>query len=132
MTDKYPIPYKNDQVYFQYNVKNFDRARKFYGEILGLENTWDGGEEAGWMEYALPVSGARVGLNFQREGEIKHGSGTLTFVVEDLVVTKKYFESKSIESDDIVDIPDMISYFNIKDYDDNPIQVVADPRVKSE
>ncbi|MHA2066441.1 MAG: VOC family protein, partial [Candidatus Thorarchaeota archaeon] len=59
-------------------------------------------------------------------------SGLLTFVVEDLDVTKKYFESKGIESDDIVDVPDMVSYFNIKDYDDNPIQVVADPRVKSE
>ncbi|OLS20726.1 MAG: hypothetical protein ThorAB25_27900, partial [Candidatus Thorarchaeota archaeon AB_25] len=30
------------------------------------------------------------------------------------------------------DIPDMVSYFNLKDPEGNPIQVVADPRVKSE
>ena len=47
MTDKYPIPYSKESVYFQYDVKDFNRAKKFYGEILGLEKTWDGGEEAG-------------------------------------------------------------------------------------
>lgn len=131
MTDKYPIPYSKESVYFQYNVKDFDRARKFYGEILGLEKTWDGGEEAGWMEFALPITGARLGLNYQREGEIRRGSGVLTLVVDDLEVTKKYLSSKKVESDDIVDIPDMVSYFNFHDSEGNPIQVVSDPRVKS-
>lgn len=132
MTDKYPIPYSKESVYFQYNVKSFDRAKKFYGEILGFEKTWDGGEEVGWMEFALPITGARLGLNYQREGEIKHGSGVLTLVVDDLEVTKKYLASKKIETDDIVDIPDMVSYFNLHDSEGNPIQVVSDPRVKPE
>jgi predicted enzyme related to lactoylglutathione lyase len=132
MTDKYPIPYSKESVYFQYNVKDFKRAKKFYGEILGFEKTWDGGEEVGWMEFALPITGARLGLNYQREGEIRRGSGTLTLVVDDLEVTKKYLASKKIESDDIVDIPDMVSYFNFHDSEGNPIQVVSDPRVKSE
>ena len=132
MTEKkFPIPYKKDQVYFQYDVKDFKRAKNFYGEILGLEKTWDGGEEAGWVEFALPVTGARVGLNLKREGEIKRGSGVLTLVVEDIATTKEYFEGKSIEASDIVDIPDMVSYFNIEDTEGNPIQVVSDPRVKS-
>ena len=132
MTDKNPIPYSKESVYFQYNVKDFDRARKFYGEILGFEKIWDGGEEVGWMEFALPITGARLGLNHQRDGEIRRGSGTLTLVVDDLEVTKKYLTSKKIESDDIVDIPDMVSYFNLHDSEGNPIQVVSDPRVKSE
>lgn len=133
MTEKkFPIPYKKDQVYFQYDAKDFKRAKKFYSEILGLEKTWDGGEEAGWVEFALPVTGARVGLNLVREGEIKRGSGVLTLVVEDLDTTKEYFESKSIGATDIVDIPDMVSYFNIEDTEGNPIQVVSDPRVKSD
>jgi len=132
MTDKYPIPYSKESVYFQYNVKDFDRARKFYGEILGFEKIWDGGEEVGWMEFALPIAGSRLGLNYQREGEIKRGSGVLTLVVDDLEVTKKYLAGKKIESDDIVDIPDMVSYFNFHDSEGNPIQAVSDPRVKSE
>jgi predicted enzyme related to lactoylglutathione lyase len=132
MTDKYPIPYSKESVYFQYNVKDFNRAKEFYGDILGLEKTWDGGEEVGWMEFALPITGAKLGLNFQKEGEIRRGSGTLTLVVDNLDVTQKYFKDKGIKSDDIVDIPDMVSYFNIEDSEGNPIQVVSDPRVKSE
>ncbi|MFW9800090.1 MAG: VOC family protein [Candidatus Thorarchaeota archaeon] len=132
MTHKYPVPYKEDQVYFQYDVKDFNRAKKFYEEVLGFEKTWDGGEEAGWVEFALPVGGARVGLNLKREGEIDRGSGTLTLVVEDLDVTKNYFGVKGVDASDIVDVPDMVSYFNIEDTEGNPIQVVSDPRVKSE
>ena len=34
---KWPMPYKEGSVYFQYQVKDFDRAKKFYSEIKG----WD-------------------------------------------------------------------------------------------
>ena len=94
MTDKYPIPYSKESVYFQYDVKDFNRARKFYEEILGFEKIWDGGEEVGWMEFALPITGARLGLNYKPEGEIARGSGTLTLVVDDLVVPKEYLKTQ--------------------------------------
>jgi catechol 2,3-dioxygenase-like lactoylglutathione lyase family enzyme len=129
---EYPIPYKTDQCYFSYNVKDYDRAKEFYTEVLGLEVTWDGGTEVGWVEFALPVSGARLGLNILSEGEVKVGSGTLVPVVHDLETTKKYLDDKGIKTDDIVDVPDMVSWFNVKDPDGNIIQFVADPRVKSE
>ncbi len=128
---KYPFPYKKDSIYFQYQVKDFDRAKKFYEEIMGLEKVWDGGAEVGWAEFALPVEGARLGLNLT-EGEVKKGSGSLTVNVDDLDKTREYFNSKGLSPTDIVDIPDMVSYFNIEDTEGNPIQIVADPRVKSE
>ncbi|MGY5852218.1 MAG: hypothetical protein RTU92_01470 [Candidatus Thorarchaeota archaeon] len=53
-------------------------------------------------------------------------------MVDDLDVTKKYPESKELEATDIVDISDMVSYFNTFDSEGNPIQVVSDPRVTSE
>ena len=128
---KYPFPYKTDSIYFQYHVKDFDRAKKFYEEIMGLEKVWDGGAEVGWAEFELPVKGARLGINLQ-EGEIKKGSGLLTINVEDIAKTREYFEGKNLTPSDIVDIPDMVSYFNIEDTEGNPIQIVADPRIKSE
>ena len=88
---KYPVSYKLDSVYFQYHVKDFDRAKKFYEEVMGFEKVWDGGTEAGWCEFALPVKGARLGLNLQKD-EIKKGSGTLTMNVDDLDKTREYFE----------------------------------------
>ena len=133
MSDKkWPMPYKKGSVYFQYDVKDFDRAKKFYSEIMGFEITWDGGKEVGWAQFELPAKGAQLGINLLREGELRQGSGTLTMDVVDIVESKKYFESKGIETTDITDIPDMVSYFNLKDSEGNPIQVVADPRVTSE
>ena len=129
---KWPMPYKKGSVYFQYQVKDFDRAKKFYSEIMGFEITWDGGTEAGWAEFALPVKGAKLGINLLREGEHRQGSGTLTMDVEDLDACKTYLKTKGVDTSDITDIPDMVSYFNLKDPEGNPIQVVAEPRVKSE
>ena len=129
---KYPIPYSKETVYFQYSIKDYKRATTFYSEILGLEKKWDGGEEVGWVEFELPIPGARLGLNLLREGDVKKGSGTLTLNVDDLDATKKYLESKGIKGTDIEDISDMVSYFNIEDTEGNLIQIVAEPRVKSE
>ena len=132
MADKYPVPYSKNSVYFQYDVKDFSRAKRFYEEVLGFEKTWDGGEEVGWAEFDLPITGAKLGLNLKEEGELDRGSGTLTLVVDDLDVTKKYLHSKGVDATEIVDIPDMVSYFNIEDSEGNPIQVVSDPRVKTD
>ena len=37
---KWPMPYREGFVYFQYQVKDFDRAKKFYEEIMGFEKKW--------------------------------------------------------------------------------------------
>jgi predicted enzyme related to lactoylglutathione lyase len=133
MSDKkWPMPYKKGSVYFQYQVKDFDRAKKFYSEIMGFEITWDGGTEVGWAEFALPAEGARLGINLIRDGEHRQGSGTLTMDVEDLDACQVYLKGKGIETTEITDVPNMVSYFNLKDPEGNPIQVVAEPRVKTE
>ncbi len=85
---KWPMPYKKGSVFFQYQVKDFDRAKKFYSEILGFEITWDSGTEVGWASFALPAKGTQLGINLIRDGEHQQGSGTLTIDVEDLVVCK--------------------------------------------
>lgn len=113
-------------------MKDFDRAKKFYSEVMGFDITWDGGAEVGWAEFALPAEGARLGINLIRDGEHRQGSGTLTMDVEDLDACQTYFKEKRIETTEITDIPNMVSYFNLKDPEGNPIQVVAEPRVKTE
>jgi predicted enzyme related to lactoylglutathione lyase len=129
---KWPLPYKKGSVYFQYQVKDYERAKKFYSEIMGFEMTWDGGAEIGWGEFDLPAKGAKLGINLITEGEHRQGSGTLTLEVENLEKTKSYLEGKGVKTTEINDIPNMVSYFNISDSEDNAIQIVADPRVRTE
>jgi predicted enzyme related to lactoylglutathione lyase len=57
--------------------------------------------------------------------------GTLTMDVNDLEATKEYLEGKGIETTEIVDIPDMVSYFNIEDSEGNRLQFVSDPRISN-
>jgi predicted enzyme related to lactoylglutathione lyase len=130
MTDK--LPYRKDSVYFQYYVTDFGRARKFYGDVLGFKTTCDMGDDVGWIEYALPVKGAKIGLNLLTEGKVKHGSTKLTLDVTDIEKMKDYLSSKGVRTDEITDVPNMVSYFNINDPDGNPIQIAAEPRVKTE
>lgn len=126
------IPYRKDSIYFQHYVTDFSKARKFYGETLGLKSAWDMGDEVGWIEFALPVKGAKISLNLVTKDKLKRGSSKLTLEVTDIVMMKDYLTSKGVKTDEIVDVPNMVSYFNIKDPDGNPIQIVSEPRVKTE
>ena len=50
----------------------------------------------------------------------------------DLEATKSYLEGKGLETGEMTDVPDMVSYFNTVDSEGNRIQIVSDPRVKSQ
>lgn len=121
---EYPISYKT--VYFQLKVDDLERAKNFYEEVFGLDVTFYMSPEVGWCELQLPGGSPRLGLNSGGSG------GTLTFDVEDLEVTKGYLEGKGLETTEVTDVPDMVSYFNVKDTEGNLIQIVSDPRVTSE
>lgn len=125
----YPISFRT--IYFQLDVKDLERSKRFYEDIFNLEVTWYMSPEAGWCELQLPGGAPKLGLNSSgaEEGAQPRG-GTLTIEVEDLEGTKKYLEGKGIETTEISDIPNMVSYFNMRDSEGNMIQIVSDPRVQ--
>jgi predicted enzyme related to lactoylglutathione lyase len=125
------FPFKTDSLYFQYQVKDIERAKEFYIKTFGFEVTWDGGTEVGWCELQLPVNGVKLGLNLlPPDVKLVQGSGTLTFDLTDLEKAKKILEQKNIQTDEIIDIPGMVSYFNAEDSEGNKIQFIAEPRVE--
>jgi predicted enzyme related to lactoylglutathione lyase len=125
------FPFKTDSMYFQYSVKDIERAKTFYVETFGFEVVWDGGTEVGWCELNLPVKGTKLGLNLLPESaNLVQGSGVLTFEVTDLNQARKMLLEKSVISDEIIDIPGLVSYFNAVDSEGNKIQFVGEPRIK--
>ena len=77
------------------------------------------------------MKGIKIGLNYNENKKVKPGSTTLGINVEDIDATKQYFDSKSIYTTEINDIPDMVSLFDIKDSEGNIIQIIGKPRITS-
>lgn len=105
-----------------------NRAKKFYTSIFGFSIAWEGGDEVGWCELELPVKGVRIGLDLKKEGEIIHGSTTLTLNVNNLEVTQEYLKKNGVRISEIRDIPKMVSMFDCWDIDGNKILIIGDPR----
>ncbi|MCG3216334.1 MAG: VOC family protein [Candidatus Heimdallarchaeota archaeon] len=124
----FPISYR--RMYFQVSVMDLERAKNFYEDVFGFEISWYESPEVGWCEFHLPGSNANLGLNASRKDEHKAADfSVLTLDVEDLEGTKKYLDSKGVETTEISDNPNYISFFNMKDSEGNRIQIVGDPRI---
>jgi len=57
---------------------------------------------------------------------------SLNISVLDLEEAKKILDEKGVETSEIIDVPDMISMFDIKDPEGNKIAFLGLPRIKSE
>jgi len=125
---EYPMKFKS--IYFQIRAKDLERAKKFYEDVFNLEVAFYMSPEVGWCELQLPGSGSRLGINSLGEGETADPNwGKLTMEVEDLMAAKDYLTGKGVETTDVVDVPGLVSYFNLKDSEGNELQIVSDPRV---
>ena len=133
MTKNYPIKFSKgeDILYVALDVADFDRAKKFYQDIFNFEITFDGGKDIGWCELELPIKKIKLGLNYNKDKEVKPGSTTLGINVEDIDATKKYLDSKAVYTTKIRDLPDLISIFDMKDSEGNIIQFIGKPRISS-
>ena len=130
MSQKRKNPIIFDRMIFQIKVRDVERAKKFYEEIFGFENIWYESPEIGWTEFNLPGDSPHLGLNSVEEGEeFEMDSGVLTIQVKNLEETKKFLKRNGIETTEIIDIPDMVSYFNMTDPEGNRVQIVSDPRI---
>jgi len=123
-------PMKVSMMYFQINVKDMERAKKFYSDVLNLEVVFAPPPEVGWCEMQLPGGAPRLGLNLAAEGEQVPEFGRMMMEVEDIEGTKAYLDGKGVETSEYTDLPGIVTYFYIKDSEGNTIQIVSEPRVK--
>lgn len=110
-----------------YPVKNWEQAKKFYGETLGLPVAWFQGDEIGWIQYG-DEQGAQLALSLLREGEVvpqTHGIVAI-YDVDDVAQAVAELRAKGVRCDDPITIPQMITYANIYDPEGNQLQLVAE------
>lgn len=108
-----------------YPVKNWEAAKKFYGETLGLPVAWFMGDEIGWIQYG-DDHGAQLALSLLREGDpLPKDNGVVAiYDVDDINRAVTELRAKGVRCDDPVTIPQMVTYANIYDPDGNRLQLV--------
>ncbi len=112
-----------------YNVTNWEQAKKFYGETLGLPAAGIADDQVGWMEFG-DTEGAHLAIG------LWHGTGPLPpheggamaiFAVDDAAKTVEELRRRGVRCDDVTILPGMVAFANFYDPEGNRLQVAGPP-----
>ena len=104
-----------------YQVADLDRAKKFYGEVLGLKQTI---EIPGWAEFSHSEGAASIGLNQMRENDDERGA-TVVLRVDDLARAQEDLANKDVKFEgEVEEIPGVVRIATFRDPDGNRLQLV--------
>jgi predicted enzyme related to lactoylglutathione lyase len=112
-----------------YEVSDWQRAKKFYSETLGLPVAAFISDEVGWMEFG-EKDNTHLAISLWREPEplpSREGGGIAIFSVEDAYAAIKELRKRGVRCDDVIAIPDMVTYASFYDPDGNRLQVSGPP-----
>jgi predicted enzyme related to lactoylglutathione lyase len=113
-----------------YDVSDWLRAKKFYGETLGLPTEAFISDEVGWMEFG-ESAGTHLAIGLWRgPGPMpKRGNNgaTAIFTVNDAYAAVAELRKRGVRCDDVVAIPQMVTYASFYDPDGNCLQVAGPP-----
>ena len=103
-----------------YQVTDMEAAKRFYGEVLGLNKTF---EMDGWCEFNHADGSASIGLNQLREGDEERGA-TVVLRVDDLARMQKELSSKGVKFEgDVHEVPGVVRIATFRDPDGNRLQL---------
>jgi CreA protein len=107
------------------DVTDWNAARKWYSETLGLEEQF-ATEEAGWADFKSPVENTSIGLNRLEAGQAPSGRGgtTVTFSVANIEEARATLESRGVKFDGpTVEIEGMVKLATFVDPDGNGLML---------
>ena len=105
------------------NVTNWDKAKAFYSETLGLPISFDAGLEAGWCEFG-ETGKTTLAINLWRDGQPpRDGGATPVFDVDDCQKAVAELRRRGVKCDDAETIPGMVIFANVFDPEGNRFQI---------
>ncbi len=103
-----------------YQVNDMNAAKKFYGEVLGLNKTF---EMEGWCEFSHADGAASIGLSQLREGDDERGA-TVVLRVDDLARVQKELTAKGVKFEgEIHEVPGAVRIATFRDPAGNRLQL---------
>lgn len=111
-----------------YNVSDWQRSKKFYGETLGLPVAAFITDEVGWMEFG-EKDGTHLAIQLWEKPEPvpTQGGATVVFSVDDAYRAVEALRGRGVRCDDVVAIPQMVTYATFYDPDGNRLQIAGPP-----
>jgi predicted enzyme related to lactoylglutathione lyase len=111
------------QVYaVQYYVKDWERAKTFYGQTLGLPSL-GAADDFGWAEYG-DKDQTHLAINIWREDKPMPVNGAIAiFSVDDAHAAVKELRARGVKCDDPVPIPNMVTYADFYDPEGNKLEL---------
>ncbi len=108
-----------------FNVTNWEQAKHFYSEVLGLPGT--AMDEMGWAQYG-PQDGVQVAINLWRGPDPvppQGGGGTLVWNVDDAFAAAKSLREAGVKTLEPYVIPGMVAVVDFYDPEGNHMQAVS-------
>ncbi len=112
-----------------YTVSDWQRAKKFYAETLGLPVAAFITDEVGWMEFG-EKDDVHLGIMLWRSpGPMPKGpgGGIAVFSVDDAYAAVAELRRKGVKCDEVIAVPNMVTYADFYDPDGNRLQVAGPP-----
>ena len=112
-----------------YFVTDWQRAKKFYGETLGLPVAWFLDDDTGWMEFGTK-EGTHLAISLWRgPGPVppRQGGGVAIFGVEDAYKVVAELRKRGVKCDDVQAVPDMVTFASFYDPEGNQLQLAGPP-----
>ncbi len=122
-------PHMHDITVVSYNVSDWERAKKFYGETLGLPAALVM-DEAGWAEFGFPNQTHLAINKWQGPAPMPTGGGGAAAVFSSLNARQavEHLRAQGVRCDDAVEIPGMVIFANFYDPDGNRLQLAETPQ----
>jgi catechol 2,3-dioxygenase-like lactoylglutathione lyase family enzyme len=110
-----------------YNVKDWDGAKKFYGQTLGLPVAL-AADEFGWVEYGDQDQTHLAISRWDGNGELPRGGGGIAVLsVDDAYAAVNELRRKGVKCDDVMPVPGMVTYASFYDPEGNLLQLAGPP-----
>ncbi len=106
-----------------YNVSDWARAKRFYGETLDLPVA-SSMDEVGWIEYGHPDQAHLAIMHWRSPSPMPvTGGGTAVFTCPDVRAAVERLTAKGVRCDQPVEVPGVVIYANFYDPDGNSLQL---------
>ena len=103
-----------------FNVKDFDEAKKFYGNVLGLKKTL---EIQGWAEFSHAEGEAAIGVAANPKTGKEPGA-TIVLRVDDIERERKRLQAGGVKFEgETEEIPGMVKLATFRDPSGNRLQL---------